>query len=148
MTPLDDNTPGRPRLDGWQVAFLALGVFAVVAVGLTLPGLVIVSQLLGPKVAPLPFESAGWRAAPRDDGTHNAVRLRMADSFLADQRPVGKSRREIVALLGEPDDTPFFPQYDMAYYLGPARSPMPIDSEWLVFTLADGVVTEAKLVTD
>jgi hypothetical protein len=72
----------------------------------------------------------------------------MADSFLAGQRPVGKSRAEIVAMLGEPDDTPYFRRYDMVYYLGPERGPMPIDSEWLVLKLTDGVVTEARLAKD
>src|SRR5688572_23107227 len=78
-----------------------------------------------------------WLAASVPDGTYNSVRLRMADSFLADERPIGKSREQIVSLLGEPNDTPYFAECDMVYYLGPERGPMGIDSEWLVLKLKD-----------
>jgi hypothetical protein len=101
-----------------------------------------------PRVDLLDFNSERWKAASNTDASFNSVRLRMAHSFLAGQRPVGKTRAEIVALLGEPDRTPYFRGYDMVYYLGPERSAMPIDSEWLVLKLKDGVVTEVRLARD
>jgi hypothetical protein len=36
----------------------------------------------------------------------------------------------------------------MVYYPGPECSSMPIDSEWLVFKLSNGVVVEARLLND
>jgi hypothetical protein len=122
---------------GALLAFMSAAFFLVVHLALR-----------GPDVDTIDFESAKWLAASVPDGTYNSVRLRMADSFLADERPIGKSRDQIVALLGEPNDTPYFSEYDMVYYLGPERGPMGIDSEWLVLKLKDGAVTEAQLVTD
>ncbi|MBD2000571.1 hypothetical protein H6G00_28870 [Leptolyngbya sp. FACHB-541] len=61
----------------------------------------------------------------------------------------GKSRPEVVALLGEPDKTNYFQDYDLVYWLGPERGLMRIDSEWLVLRLdAEGRVSEHQLVTD
>lgn len=101
-----------------------------------------------PKVDLLDFNSERWKAASNRDASFNSVRLRMADSFLAGQRPVGKTRAQIVALLGEPERTPSPPDDEMVYYLGPERSAIPIDSEWLQLKLKDGVVTEARIATD
>ena len=107
----------------------------------------LIPPLDGPKVEPLEFDATVWQASEADD-THASIRLRMVHSFLAGQQPAGKSREQILALLGEPDDTRYFRDYDMVYYLGPERGPMSIDSEWLVFKLKDGVVTEARLAND
>ena len=78
-----------------------------------------------------------------------AVRGCMVDDLLARQRLRGATRREVVAMLGEPPETPYFRDYDLVYWLGPERSLMSIDSEWLVFRLdATGRVAEHRLVTD
>ncbi len=107
------------------------------------------AEYYGLDFKPMPFDSAVWRATP-SDGTHDAVRLRMVDDFLANHGPVGRTRTEIVALLGESDDTSYFSDFDMVYHLGLERGgAFSIDSEWLVIRLdSDGVVTEARLVRD
>ena len=96
----------------------------------------------------LPFDSAGWRAASSNDESEDSVRLLMASSFMETQQPLGKTREQIIDLLGEPDDTAYFKSYDMVYHLGPERGPFGIDCEWLVIRLTDGVVTEAHIASD
>ncbi len=94
------------------------------------------------------FDSPTWKASP-SEFSHDSVRLRMVDDFLKSHHPVGKSRAEIVALLGEPDNTPYFHNYDMVYHLGQERNSLPIDSEWLVLRLnSANIVIEARLARD
>jgi hypothetical protein len=61
----------------------------------------------------------------------------------------GRTRAEVVALLGEPRPTNYFTEYDLVYWLGPERGAISIDSEWLVLRLdKDGRIVEERLVTD
>ena len=94
------------------------------------------------------FDRAKWtdsalvysRTAPREC---------MVDNLLKRHPLVGKTRAEVVSLLGEPRKTSYFSEYDLVYWLGPERSWIAIDSLWLVLRLGpDGRVTEARLVTD
>lgn len=73
----------------------------------------------------------------------------MVDALLARQELRGRTRPEVVALLGEPDRTDYFRGYDLVYWLGPERGLMSIDSEWLVIRLdRAGRITERRIVTD
>jgi outer membrane protein assembly factor BamE (lipoprotein component of BamABCDE complex) len=73
----------------------------------------------------------------------------MVDDFLAKHKLRGMTKQEIVELLGEPDDTDYFSNWDMVYWLGPERGFMQLDSEWLVIDLDDlQRVSEYRLVTD
>jgi hypothetical protein len=147
---LDYSTPPRgPRHQWLWAALIVLGCVAAVSIGLVIfDRIVIASAFAGEKVNLLDFEPVKWQSARKRDSSYQSVRLRMADSFLADQKPVGKSRDQIVALLGEPDDTPYFSNYDMVYYLGPERGFMGIDSEWLVLRLSNNTIIEARLTID
>lgn len=79
----------------------------------------------------------------------SGVRLGMADRLLSDGVLVGRTRAEVVAMLGEPPPTGYFAEWDLVYWLGPERGYISIDSEWLVARLgSDGRVTEARLVRD
>ncbi len=142
-----DNAKAVPASRRWlTTALVVVGVFGVLACVVVIGGRLLLAQMLsGPRL--LDFDPAKWQAASKPDGTYKSVRLRMADSFLAGRQPIGKSREQIVALLGEPDDTSYFRTYDMVYYLGPERG-LGVDSEWLVLKLTEGRVTEARLVTD
>jgi hypothetical protein len=52
-------------------------------------------------------------------------------------------------MLGAPDGASYWPDHDLAYYLGPERGSVSVDSEWLVIDLgADGLVQEADIVRD
>ena len=78
-----------------------------------------------------------------------AVRGCMVDDLLRRDLLSRRTRAEVVALLGEPRRTAFFPNHDLVYWLGPERSFVGIDSEWLVLWLdAEGRVREVRLMTD
>jgi hypothetical protein len=71
------------------------------------------------------------------------------DDLIAHTPIRGRSRADIVALLGEPSKTAYFKDYDLVYWLGPERGLMSIDSEWLVMRLDSlGRVSDFRLVTD
>ena len=71
------------------------------------------------------------------------------DDLLAHVPLDGAARTDVVTLLGEPQPTPYFREYDLVYWVGPERGLMSIDSEWLVFRFdARGRVVEKRLVTD
>ncbi len=53
------------------------------------------------------------------------------------------TREQVSAIIGEPDKTGYFKNWDMVYWLGPERGFISIDSEWLVFRL-----DELKRVTN
>lgn len=94
------------------------------------------------------FKSDQWRATPATL-SRSSLRLRMVDDLLKNHSPLGFDRNKVVNLLGPPDDTPYFRNYDMVYFLGPERGFISVDSEWLVLKLApEGHVIEAKLVRD
>ncbi len=94
------------------------------------------------------FDRTAWRDSALVYSKH-AVRGCMVDDLLRKTTLVGMSRDEIVEVLGVPPATMYFKDYDLVYWLGPERSLMSIDSEWLVIRL-DGrsKVSEATVVTD
>lgn len=77
------------------------------------------------------------------------LRSCMVDDLLAQDRLTHKTQAEVIALLGNPDDSPGFVEYDLVYVVGPERSFISIDYEWLLLTLDDqGRVETARLMTD
>ncbi|MBD0335856.1 MAG: hypothetical protein ICV62_10240 [Cyanobacteria bacterium Co-bin13] len=78
------------------------------------------------------------------------VRSCMVDNLLEEGLLTGQSQAEVIALLGEPDlESSFLQEYDIAYPLGPERSLISLDSEWLVLKLdSAGQVSAATLATD
>jgi hypothetical protein len=94
------------------------------------------------------FDSGAWQDSTLTWGPL-AVRGCMVDNLLSKHALRGQSRASVVALLGEPHPTSYFRDYDLVYWLGPERSPISIDSEWLVMRLdASNRVKEVRLVTD
>ncbi len=92
------------------------------------------------------FDEAAWR-----DDAHNrsGVRRPMADRLLFTHALLGKLRAEVLADLGPPDETGYFRDWDLVYWLGPERGYFSVDSEWLVLRFdAAGRVAEARIVTD
>jgi hypothetical protein len=78
-----------------------------------------------------------------------AFRGCMVDHLLRRTELRGVTRDSVVRLLGPGDNTAYFREYDLVYWLGPERGLMSIDSEWLVIRLDDrSRVAEAKVVTD
>jgi hypothetical protein len=95
------------------------------------------------------FDSAAWKARSIDDGPMWPTRLRMVDDLVAGNLHRGVPRAVIEELLGAPDKTSYFRDWDLVYRLGPERAFIRIDSEWLVFRLdAGGRVAEYRIVRD
>lgn len=94
-----------------------------------------------------PFDPAVWKAADRN--FTNTVRIRMVDDLLRRHRFRGMTRGQIIGLIGEPDATEYFKDWDLVYRLGPERGFIGIDSEWLVFRLdGENHVIDFKIVSD
>ena len=96
------------------------------------------------------FDHEMWLSGTRDDISVEAPRLRMADSLVEQGILVGLSRTQIDTMLGPQTSTQKFrPEYDYVYWLGPERSYISIDSEWLVLKLdSQGNVSEVRIVRD
>ena len=93
-----------------------------------------------------PFDGSKWNdeARMRDNG-----RSRMVDRLLARRSLRGKTKNEVLALLGIPRATEYFRDWDLVYWLGSERGFISIDSEWLVLKFnSEGRVSDAKIVTD
>jgi len=82
-----------------------LGLFSILA-AMTIAA-VIVSRFT------LAFDPVAWRDEVQ---VQQGVRLGMADRLVARRMLLGKTREEVVELLGEPDTS--LPDWDMAYNLG------------------------------
>ncbi len=95
----------------------------------------------------IPFDSAKWRNEEQVN-SKNPVRIRMVDDLLSKHDLVGKTKENLIALLGTPPQTGYFSNYDFVYWLGPERGFMAIDSEWLVIKFENNKVIEAKVVRD
>lgn len=94
------------------------------------------------------FDSKTWKDLEQ---TNQApyVRRPMADELLEQRALHGKTRAEVLDMLGEPTESEYFADWDVVYWLGPQRGFMAIDSEWLVIRFDEsGRVSEAKIATD
>ena len=99
--------------------------------------------------APLPFVQSWWNAAgyKPDDSLHK--RARIADQLVSSKALIGKSRQQIVQMLGEPPPSEYFHDWNMVYKLGDERGSFSIDSEWLVIRFgSSGNATEAAVLRD
>jgi len=91
------------------------------------------------------FHSQVWKRA---ENTNDPARIFMVDDLLASHQLVGMSRADVDTLLGMPPKTPFFSSYQYVYWLGPERSFIPIDSEWLGIKFDKDRVVEVKFLSD
>lgn len=96
---------------------------------------------------PQPFNSTIWKNT-KPTMSWESVRLKMVDDLLAKKITRGMNKASVIALIGEPDDTPYFQSYDMVYYLGRERQAIAIDSEWLAFKIVGDKVDSYVLVRD
>jgi hypothetical protein len=119
-------------------AFVALLLVAVVGCRLFAP-----TPYTGRKA--LPFSRDAWLAS-RESGRGERY-LMLKD--LADTHELrGLTREQLVNLLGPPQP-PGYPGFgDLCYYLGPEDSPISMDSEWLVLTMSNGVVSDVDIYVD
>jgi hypothetical protein len=99
--------------------------------------------------APVAFDAAVWLRGEQTDSSSEAPRLRMADGLVRSRILLGKTRGEIESMLGPSAETGYFRDFDLVYWLGPERSFIRVDSEWLVIRLdAAGRAGEVRIVRD
>ena len=92
------------------------------------------------------FDSQRWKQVERSD---DYSRLRMIESLTLSGRLNRITRAEVVSLLGPSDDTNYFNEWDFVYWLGPERSFISLDSEWLVIKVGStGRVVDYRIVSD
>ena len=92
------------------------------------------------------FDRVVWQDSR---GVADHARIRMVDDLLKRKNFLGMTREEVTAIVGESDQTSYFSEWDLVYWLGPERSWISIDSEWLVFGLnKENRVTDYRIVTD
>ena len=97
---------------------------------------------------PMAFDSTIWKSSP-SEMSWESTRLRMVDDFLEKNDLIGKNKDVAIELLGEPDDTEYFSNYELVYHVGLERSGMAIDSEWLVINVNEsGIIDEVSLARD
>ena len=79
-----------------------------------------------------------------------AKRVDMIDSLLSEVELKGKTKTEIIKLLGQEEEKAYFKEpNNLVYYLGDERGFMSIDSEWLVLWFDDkDRVTDYEIKTD
>jgi hypothetical protein len=98
----------------------------------------------------LVFDAKAWQDRSADAGRDWPTRLRMVDSLIDRRLLDGRTRPQIVELLGPTDDTAKWRDWDLVYHLGPERKSLfRIDSEWLVIRLgASRTVESYRVVAD
>jgi hypothetical protein len=95
------------------------------------------------KCESLPFDSVEWKAF---GDWSNPVRVKMIDDLSASYGVRGKTQAWIDEQLGTPELThPFGEQCDYVYWLGPSRTLVATEFEWLCLKFGDGVVVDATL---
>ena len=102
--------------------------------------------------APLPFVAAWWQPHPvswDEYGDPLHKRARMADGLKLGGALAGKTRTEVVTLLGEPPATSYFSDYGLVYQLGKDRTLFGMDSDWLAIRFGRyGRVSEVDVLQD
>ena len=94
------------------------------------------------------FDSASWKNEQLLNNSENPIRIRMVDDLLKKYELVGMSRNQVSELLGIPEPTRYFSEYDYVYWLGPERSFISIDSEWLGVKFKNDTVVEVEILRD
>jgi hypothetical protein len=144
--------PERRRLAGKRLLLLA-GLVATIAFALTV-GFVWV-MLRVPADSPDARCATSWRfdaEAWQDHArafSEQAIRACMVEDLLGRFRLMGMPRDEVLRLLGPRDDTPYFKDWELVYWLGPEPGPYRIDSQWLGVRFdPKGNVSEVRRLTD
>jgi hypothetical protein len=92
------------------------------------------------------FDAVAWKDPVQ---VARGVRGPTADRLVAWKSLLGKTRSQVVQLLGEPVEAKAFPEWDSVYFVGPERGFISIDDEWLGLRFGpDGRVVKCQLTTD
>ena len=72
----------------------------------------------------------------------------MVDDLLKKHELIGMSKNQINELLGIPEPTGYFSDFDYVYWLGSERGLIPMDSEWLGVKFKNDIVIESMILRD
>ena len=124
-------------------------IWWALAVGAVLAGAIawfLFGDLVQERLNRRDFDPVEWQG---QKSMNNDVRIRMVDDLLRRHSFKGMTREQVTAIIGEPDKTEYFKDWDMVYWLGPERGFIRIDSEWLVFRLdSHKKVIDLQIVRD
>lgn len=138
------------RLRGKKLVRVGFFVLGTATPTLTVMAYLFLWPMVDDRLHRIPFDAQAWRSPenePRD--ILWPPRLRMVDDLLRRHRLDGMTCQQVVALIGEPDQTGYFRDWDMVYWLGPERGWLRLDSEWLVLRLdSQQQVTKHRIVRD
>lgn len=88
------------------------------------------------------FSTDRWIKYPRE-------RVKMVDDLLRKYKLIGKTKEEVVELLGNETNRAYFKEVNnFVYYLGDERGLISIDSEWLIITFDNDIAVEVKIERD
>ncbi|WLR55434.1 hypothetical protein LC048_24780 [Mesobacillus subterraneus] len=112
----------------------------LLSLGLLIGGVICILFLI---FSPDKFNQDRWLKKPEE-------RVDMVDSLLSEVNLKGKTKAEIIELLGEQEKDVYFKEpNNLVYYLGAERGFISIDSEWLVIWFDDkGKMTNYEVKTD
>src|SRR4051794_29263959 len=130
-----------------QVSIMLVGVLVTASIAVT--GFLLLKPRAEAYLHATRFDPAAWKARSMDEGAMWPTRLRMADDLVDRNLQNRVLRAQVEELLGPPDKTSYFQNWDLVYQLGPERGFIRIDSEWLVFRVDSGArVVEYRIVRD
>lgn len=98
--------------------------------------LLIVGVIIYINITKIRFDSSTWKQMGQLNQA-SYPRLEMAEDLIRDRTLYGKTKEEVIELLGKPSDDGYFKTYDLVYWLGPERGWFSVDSEWLLIQLDD-----------
>ncbi|MXO70216.1 hypothetical protein [Alteraurantiacibacter buctensis] len=132
-----------PYRSGWGPR---LGCFGVGLLLLLAPVALYLAWVITPPLPLRPFDASDWRAVSRSD---DYSRQEMVGALIWDDTLEGRTRPQVLALLGPDCECACFSDWDLVYWLGPERNWLSLDSEWLVINFdAAGRFQDYALVTD
>lgn len=91
------------------------------------------------------FDSKQWQIHLGDRDT---IKQKMVNDLLSKHQLIGMTQSNIDEFLGKPPQTEYFKDYDYVYWLGPERSALSIDSEWLGIKFEKGIVVRVDILRD
>jgi hypothetical protein len=111
---------------------IILWALVICAVIITATGLLFFGVDIQERLNRRNFDPIEWQS---QESFTNDIRIKMVDDLLRRHTFKGMTRKQVVSIIGEPDKTEYFKEWDLVYWLGPERGFFGIDSEWLVFKM-------------
>lgn len=118
---------------------------AVILTYLALISFLLFAPKLNSYVNQITFDSKQWQIHLADRDT---IKQKMVNDLLSKHQLIGMTQTKIDEILGKPPQTEYFKDYDYVYWLGPERSSLSIDSEWLGIKFEKGIVVRVDILRD